>query len=918
VAIQDTIARIPNNFACCGLMKYMVRVNQVLDHYEVIEKLGEGGMGVVYKARDMRLGRLVAIKVLPPAALADQNLVRRLQFEARAASNLNHPNIVVIHDIAAADGVNYLVMEYVNGKTLNHVIPPKGMKISDALKIAIQIADGLSAAATAGIIHRDLKPGNIMITDSGQVKILDFGLAKNFGLGNGDHSTIVMGEQTQTEPGLIVGTVAYMSPEQVESKSLDPRSDIFSFGSVLYEMVTGRRAFGGQTMASTISSILRDVPTPVSQLAGEIPDELDAVIGRCLRKDPARRFQTIADVKVCLLDLVEDAGQERRKTRSLGRRGALPIRKLLLYLGACVVIAVLVWAARSYFQAASQPPRQEVRVTPFASYGGYMAHPAFSRDSNELAFEWTGGAGMTSHIYVKVIGTDFPLQITSGQWPDGFPVFAPDDRSIAFLRVLQQGKTGIYQVSPLGGRVRLIAEIPTSLYQQLVWSSDGKWLLTSARAEGQESSRLLAVSTSDGQSHYLTFGKTSDEFNPTLSPDSSKVAFVRRAGYADWELFVVRVTKDMQPLGTPVRVNAPSGLNKQPVWTADGKDLVFVNGTTAATRLWRINADNKTSAQQMTFAGEPVDDPAIASNGQRLAFARDFDNTNIWRISLDKNGAAGESAPIASSSRSSFVRPHAFSSDGTRIAFESNRAGYPGIWTANADGSGATLLYGKEGTHAGSPTWSADDRWIAFDTRVVKHSEVFVISAEGGSPRAVTNGEFDDLLPAWSTDGKWIYFDSNRTGRFEIFRCNPSGSEIQQITHGGAWGVQESRDGKFLYYTRSRELKSPLLRMPVEGGPETTVLPDVRERWWAPAEHGVWYMDRQGDETDPGLWSMMTPVFAQGTLRFFDVQTKRAGKANVIPRTPVGGIALSPDERTILAGELDHQGREIAIAENFQ
>ncbi len=269
-------------------------IGQSLGHYRIEDKLGEGGMGVVYKARDTHLDRFVAIKVLPPERVADPERKRRFVQEAKAASALNHPNIITIHDIAQEGGVDFMVMEYVAGKTLGELIGRKGLKLSETLRCGIQMADALAAAHGAGIVHRDLKPGNVMVTESGLVKVLDFGLAKL--------TEAMVGEEapTQTAEGAILGTLAYLSPEQAEGKRVDARSDIFSFGSVLYEMVTGRRAFQGDSNLSILTAILRDQPRPARELAEEAPADLESIVARCLRKRAGERFETAIEVKLAL------------------------------------------------------------------------------------------------------------------------------------------------------------------------------------------------------------------------------------------------------------------------------------------------------------------------------------------------------------------------------------------------------------------------------------------------------------------------------------------------------------------------------------------------------------------------------------------------------------------------------------------
>lgn len=272
-----------------------------LGPYEIVAPLGAGGMGEVYRARDTRLGRLVAIKVLSATALDDAEEQRRLLHEARAASALNHPNIVTVHDVGTEKGAAFVAMELVDGRPLSDTLAGRALPLFDALKYAIQVADALAAAHAAGIIHRDLKPQNVMVTPQGSVKILDFGIAKTLGPPTGETLTIA-----QTGAGHIVGTVGYMSPEQAEGRAVDARSDIFSFGSVLYEMLTGQPPFKRDTSMATLAAIVNQEPRPLSAIVETAPPEVERIVAKCLRKDPSRRFQSIADVRVVLEDLRDD------------------------------------------------------------------------------------------------------------------------------------------------------------------------------------------------------------------------------------------------------------------------------------------------------------------------------------------------------------------------------------------------------------------------------------------------------------------------------------------------------------------------------------------------------------------------------------------------------------------------------------
>jgi serine/threonine-protein kinase len=359
---------------------------RTIAHYQVLERLGEGGMGVVYRALDTHLHRPIALKLLRGAALADAERKKRFVQEARCASSLNHPNIITIYDIDAEDGVDYIAMEYVAGRTLDHVIGGKALPPPELLKYAIQVADALAAAHAAGIMHRDLKPGNIMVTEKGLVKVLDFGLAKLAEPPEVAHDAVTRttASSPHTEEGTAVGTPAYMSPEQVEGRKLDSRTDIFSFGAVLYEMASGRRPFHGRTKMSIMAAVLHQDPQPIGNIDAALPRELERVITRCLRKDPERRFQTMADLKVALEELKEEseskatAAGEWRASAASGRRWRRRGWLLLAAAGLALLAAALnTELLRRWLWRRSLPDRKHIAVLPFRSIGGDASQQAF-------------------------------------------------------------------------------------------------------------------------------------------------------------------------------------------------------------------------------------------------------------------------------------------------------------------------------------------------------------------------------------------------------------------------------------------------------------------------------------------------------------------------------------------------------------
>src|SRR5271157_141630 len=343
-----------------------IPIGRTISHYRIAAKLGDGGMGVVWKARDTRLDRFVALKVLPAAMTGDPERKRRFVQEAKAASALNHPNIITIYEIDQAEGVDFIAMEFVPGKSLQQLITRKRLEPNEALNYAIQLAGALAAAHAAGIVHRDLKPGNIMVNESGSVKVLDFGLAKLTepgGAGEPD-LTRTIAEAPMTFEGMIAGTPSYMSPEQAQGKKLDGRTDIFSFGSVLYELVTGRRPFVGDSTTAVLSAIVRDQPKPAADTAPGVPRALDRIVARCLQKDPGQRYQHAGDLKIDLQQVREDlvSGGAAERERMPGRRSTGRRRWLLAAAAACVAMAFGVgWGLHD--PAAAPPPWQLTRLT---------------------------------------------------------------------------------------------------------------------------------------------------------------------------------------------------------------------------------------------------------------------------------------------------------------------------------------------------------------------------------------------------------------------------------------------------------------------------------------------------------------------------------------------------------------------------
>ena len=867
---------------------------QTLLHYEVLEKLGEGGMGVVYKARDTHLDRFVAIKVLPAAQMADPVRKRRFTQEAKAASALNHPHIITVHDISSADGVDFMVMEHVRGKALDELIPRHGLRLGDALKYAVAIADALAKAHAAGIVHRDLKPSNVMVTDEGRVKVLDFGLAKlTEQTGTGEF------EQTQVKPdtadGSIVGTVCYMSPEQAEGKEVDGRSDIFSFGAVLYEMLAGHRAFQGGSQVSTMAAVLKEEPKPLERA---LPKDVERLVSRCLRKDPERRFQGMADLKVALEDL--KAESDSGSLEVAGEKIAAARRPFVLIGVAAFAVIVAGATALWLFTRRTESTQAAPRVVPLTAYPGDASQPSFSPDGNQVAFSWNGEKEDNFDIYVKLIDSATPLRLTTDPASDFGPAWSPDGRSIAFQRDTGSS-VAVILIPAIGGPEREIGRL--SAGSRLAWAPDGKSLAVADRTSADQPSTLFLLSPATGEKRRLTSPPqtTEGDSDPAFSPDGRRLAFVRSRSTLIAEVFAVSVSRDLAPEGEAAQLSSENAWIAEPTWTHDGREIICSVSTGGDSSLWRLSASGG-ALKRLEVAGAGLS-PAISREGNRLAYTRDRSDANIWRVQLPGAGTAKPiSAPLISSSRLEMNAQ--YSPDGKRIAFSSDRSGAMEIWVSDGDGSHAVQVTTLGKAESGTPRWSPDGQRIAFDWDVAGHWDIYTVNAGGGGLRRMTADSFDHNIPSYSRDGQWLYFASSRSGRYEIWKMPAGGGDAVQVTTNGGRTAFASADGKWLYYARS-DWSSSLWKMPIAGGMETQVVPAVYWRSFALSERGIYFIPPPKPD---GRSSIEFLSFTSGASK------------TVVPLTrPTWlGLAVSPDERFLTYTQYDQAGRDLLLIENFR
>jgi len=873
--------------------------------FEVLAPLGAGGMGEVYRARDPRLGREVAIKVLPAERLSDPTRRARFVQEARSASALNHPHIVTIHEIESSDGIDFIVMELVPGRTLDSLIPKSGMRLGEVLRLAIPIADALAAAHAKGIVHRDLKPANVMVTPEGVAKVLDFGLAKltRADEPDGEDATTLDAQSRLSRPGTVSGTPAYMSPEQASGGAVDARSDIFSFGAVLYEMVTGRRPFAGASSAELLAALLKEQARPPSELVADLPRDLERIILRCLRKEPERRFQHMVDVRIELQEVKEEsdsqasapAGSATPKRRSRRRFMALAAAGFMVLVLASAV-AMTLWRLRQ----PGLPPPTVVQLTSERWAGS----SSFSPDGTQIAYASAGDDGANWDIWLKIVGEADARRLTTDPAAEGAPAWSPDGTQVAFLRyyagvtrgLIFNATGAIHLVSPLGGPARRLSDFPAR--SQLSWSADGRWLAAAKALPGSDlPGGIYLISTATGEARPVTLpNPPGSDLSPSFSPDGRALGYVSCKGNevsSFCDVYVQSLDSELRPQGAarPLTRGRPGALQGL-AWTRDGRSIVYGG-------LWRVRADGGTPPERLEQGSGHS--PSTVGSRDRLAFVRPVGDADIYRLPL-----GGSPGPLV---QSTFVeiQPQ-YSPDGRRIALNSGRAGgAQDIWLADADGSNLTRLTRGPGRQ-GYPGWSPDGRSIVFHSWAEDgHSDVWTIGVDGSGLRQITQDPKDDGVPSFSRDGRFVYFTSNRTGRHEIWRVAKGGGTEEQVTHEGGQYPFESADGRTLYYKRGPG-DSALLSRPTAGGEERTVLSCVPINGYAVAPRGLFFHD---------CGSLEAGGSPERTLRFWDATTGQDRLVAKLKADWIGGLSVSPDGQSILYGS-GSSTSDLMMIENFR
>jgi len=758
-----------------------------LGPYEIVALLGAGGMGEVYRARDSRLGRDVAIKILPAHVASTPGFRERFAREALAISAVEHPHICTVYDVGRDGGVDYLVMQYIDGETLAERIGRGPIPASEAISLAQQIAAGLEAAHERGILHRDLKPSNIKLTPDGKVKILDFGLAKTLtgATSAGQPTVSTTAETTLTGLGVIVGTAGYMSPEQTLGGAVDRRTDVWAFGCVLFEMLSGRPAFVGGSVTQVLAAVVGQepdwtvLPTTTSRRVRDL-------LRRCLRKDPAKRVRDIGDARLELEDAgFGEADVPAAESSGPGRRGSAVVAWSIA--GVLAVIAVGALLTR----LPGRDGRPPMRFSAVTNLAGVEAQPALSPDGRSVAF--VSNRDGQWDIYVGLVAGGTVVRITTDTNVEMRPRWSPDGARLLFARLNDTGLYDLWVVPALGGAARrlvLNGAYPT-------WSPDGGSIAYSAGGV------ILICDASGENQRAVTHPEPAfAHLQPAFSHDGRRLAFVVRPPGPYGELAIV----DLGSLAVK-RISRDDALAWSPVWSPDDRFIYFASSRGGTTNVWKITSASG-ETEQIT-AGQGADtDIDLSADGKRLVFSTFRINLNLAELSLDPS-SLGRRTWLTSDAARGELSPR-YSRDGRRIAYFSNRGGAEreGIWVMDADGRNPIKLVEDNYINV-FPRWSADDQQLVFASRARPGApgEFRRISVAGGAPETLSIKSFTDRGDV-APDGRLMYQTSPDSGEVYDPRARQRQS-IADLPGDPLW----SRDGQtFAYVVR------PGARKPSDAG----------------------------------------------------------------------------------------------------
>ena len=852
----------------------VLQSEQILGNYKILSLLGRGGMGEVYLAQDQRLGRLVALKVLPSEVSANSERIRRFLLEARAASALNHPNILTIYEIGEAQDLSFIVSEFVEGESLRRKLKrEKQIALPEFQEIALQIAAALNAAHKVGIIHRDVKPENVMLREDGLVKVLDFGLAK---LTESHAEKFSDKDFFTTQPGMVLGTVSYMSPEQVRGQKVDARSDIWSFGVVLYEMLTGRLPFAGETTSDITAEILTSEPPPFDAGSTETESALRQIIQTALRKNPAERYQTVVETADELRKSRVEADQIFRQTgeSNINRNFATDSKRVLTsaavspfqtvtgafksagtgtYIAFAAILIVILGGIYTVYRFAngsswfSSEPLKMSRI----SDSGKTVTAAISPDGKYVVQAITD-AGKES-IWIKHLATNSNVQLVAPKETD-YPAltFSKDGSYIYYV----QNNGELYQVPVLGGEPR---KISGRIHSAVSFSPDGSQFTFIRRLPEDQTALIIANADGTGERQMAARAKPDFFVGPAWSPDGKTIAV--SAGHSSSD-----------PLASLVAISVEGGTEHtlsaqkwrailQPTWLSDGSGVIAPaisdSANNDALQIWFFPA-SVGEVRRITNDFSNYGDVSLTADSSAMVTIRFEQRTNIWHLPQGKT----EQARMVSNNVHSLYRFVVSAPDG-RIIYpsEEDSGKNRNIWIMNADGSNSKQLTANAGDNI-LPCVTADGRHIIFTSNRadMKTYHLWRMNMDGTDPAQLTNGADGERGPACAPDGRTVFYSSGGPdvgiNKSRLWKTSVEGAEAVQVADYPVNWKDVSPDGKFIAFRFKPNESSPVKLgiIPIEGGQPVKVF-DTKENSqirWTPDGGAVSYI--KGEKDFSNIW----------------------------------------------------------------